>query len=229
MMRHTPEENNRRIHKTSERPRRTRIVKDPEERKQEIIETALNLFTEKGYEYTTMQDIAERMNVSQGLCYRYFKSKAEIFAASSDYYARNAVEQIKRPISDDLSAPEKFNLVIRRIFEYTIKHHEFEANYKQDEEVRASRLDNVAENMVDVLIPIVEQGVKDGDFVCSNIEYTTRLLTFGMIHTIHSDMPTENTKDYFLSYLDFLKELFVKVLAIKTPDKIGEGWQDLYY
>ena len=168
-MRRMPEENNRRISGISERPRRTRIVKDPEERKQEIIETALKLFAEKGYEYTTMQDIAERMNVSQGLCYRYFKSKAEIFAASSDYYARKAVEQIKLPISNDISALEKFNLVIKRIFEYTIKHHEFEANYKQDEEVRASRLDNVAENMVDVLIPILEQGVKDGDFVCSNI------------------------------------------------------------
>ena len=77
--------------------------------------------------------------------------------------------------------------------------------------------------MVDVLIPILEQGVKDGDFVCSNIEYTTRLFTFGIIHTIHSDMPEENTKEYFLSYLDFLKEMFVKVLEIKTPDKIGEG------
>ena len=227
-MRRMPEENNRRISGISERPRRTRIVKDPEERKQEIIETALKLFAEKGYEYTTMQDIAERMNVSQGLCYRYFKSKAEIFAASSDYYARKAVEQIKLPISNDISALEKFNLVIKRIFEYTIKHHEFEANYKQDEEVRASRLDNVAENMVDVLIPILEQGVKDGDFVCSNIEDTTRLFTFGIIHTIHSDMPEENTKEYFLSYLDFLKEMFVKVLEIKTPDKIGEGWQDLY-
>lgn len=227
-MRRTPDENNRRINKISDRPHRTRVVKDPEERKEEIIETALKLFAEKGYEYTTMQDIAERMNVSQGLCYRYFKSKAEIFTASSDYYARKAVEQIKLPISDDISALEKFNLVIKRIFEYTIKHHEFEANYKQDEEVRASRLDNVAENMVDVLIPILEQGVKEGDFVCSNVEYTTRLFTFGIIHTIHSDMPEENTKEYFLSYLDYLKDMFVKVLEIKTPDKIGDGWQDLY-
>ncbi len=227
-MPHIPEESNNRTNKISEHPRRIRIVKDPEERKQEILETALKLFAEKGYEYTTMQDIAEKMNVSPGLCYRYFKSKSEIFAASADYYARKAVEQIKLPVSNDMSAVEKINLIIKRIFEYTIKHHEFEANYKQDEEVRASRLDNVAENMVAVLVPILEQGVKDGDFICSNIEYTTRLLTFGIIHTIHSDMPKENIKEYFLSYLDFLKEIFVKVLEIKTPDKIGEGWQDLY-
>lgn len=212
----------------SGRPRRTRITKEPEERKREIIETALKLFAEKGYENTTIQDIAERMDVSQGLCYRYFKSKSEIFAASAEYYAQQAVEQIKIPISDDVSPLEKFNLIIKRIFEYTIKHHEFEANYKQDEEIRASRLDNVAENMVSVLIPIVQQCVNEGVFHCTNVEFTTRLFTFGIIHTIHSAMPKENTKQYFLSYLDFLKNMFVKSLEVQTPDMLGTGWDELY-
>ena len=54
---------------------RVRIIKDPEERKQEIIEAALHLFSQKGYEHTTIQDIAKYLNISQGLCYRYFKSK----------------------------------------------------------------------------------------------------------------------------------------------------------
>ena len=33
---------------------RVRIIKDPEERKQEIIEAALHLFSQKGYEHTTI-------------------------------------------------------------------------------------------------------------------------------------------------------------------------------
>ncbi|PYG85714.1 TetR family transcriptional regulator [Ruminiclostridium sufflavum DSM 19573] len=210
------------------RSKRTRIVKEPEERRQEIIETALELFSEKGYTDTAMQDISEKMNVSPGLCYRYFKSKVELFAATSEYYAQQAVEQIKLPVSSNLSALEKFNLVLKRIFEYTIKHHDYEASYKEDEAIRASRLDNVAENMVDVLIPIIEQGVSDGTFVCSNVEYTTRLFTYGIIHTIHSTMPSQNTKEYFVSYLDFLKDMFTKSLEIKTPNDLGNSWQDLY-
>ena len=43
-------------------------------------------------------------------------------------------------------------------------------------EIRASRLDNVAENMVSVLIPIVQQCVNEGVFHCTNVEYTTRYL-----------------------------------------------------
>ena len=35
-----------------------RIVKEPEERKQEILETAMRLFYEKGYEKTSIADIA---------------------------------------------------------------------------------------------------------------------------------------------------------------------------
>ena len=37
-----------------------RITKEPEVRKQEILDTALKLFGEKGYEKTSISDIAER-------------------------------------------------------------------------------------------------------------------------------------------------------------------------
>ena len=48
-----------------------RITKDPTERRQEILDTALKLFWEKGYEKTSMTEIAQAMQVAQGLCYRY--------------------------------------------------------------------------------------------------------------------------------------------------------------
>ena len=56
-----------------------RISKPPEVRRQEILDTAMELFAEKGYEDTSMADIARRMGVVQGLCYRYFDSKRVLF------------------------------------------------------------------------------------------------------------------------------------------------------
>ena len=56
-----------------------RISKDPESRKMDILKTAMELFATKGYEQTSMLDISKKMNVSQGLCYRYFSSKVEIY------------------------------------------------------------------------------------------------------------------------------------------------------
>lgn len=46
-----------------------RITKDPEERRQEIIETAMHLFYEKGYDQTSIGDIAKAIGVAQGLCF----------------------------------------------------------------------------------------------------------------------------------------------------------------
>lgn len=68
-----------------------RITKDPETRRQEIIDAAICLFVEKGYEHTSMLDITKRIHVSQGLCYRYFKSKEEIYQAALTLYVKQGV------------------------------------------------------------------------------------------------------------------------------------------
>lgn len=204
--------------KAKNSPRRVRITKEPEERRQEIIETALELFSEKGYENTTIQDIVERMNVSPGLCYKYFRSKTEIFAATSEYYAMKAVEQIKIPVSEDTPALEKLSIFIERIFEYVMKHKEFEANYHEETEIRASRLVHVAEQMVDVMIPIVEQGVTEGTFDCKDIPNTTKFLVFGLIHTFHDEIPAKNAEDYIVQFHSFMKALFSRVLNISEWD-----------
>ena len=49
-----------------------RISKEPEERKQEILETAIKLFSVNGFEKTSISDIAKEIGIAQGLCYRYF-------------------------------------------------------------------------------------------------------------------------------------------------------------
>ena len=64
-----------------------RITKEPEERKQEILDTAMRIFYEKGYEKTSITDITIAPAVAQGLCYRYFPSKEALFDSAIDQYA----------------------------------------------------------------------------------------------------------------------------------------------
>ena len=71
-----------------------RITKEPEERRQEILETAIRLFYEKGYEKTSISDIAKEMNVAQGLCYRYFPSKEALFDTAIDQYAQTLADRM---------------------------------------------------------------------------------------------------------------------------------------
>ena len=56
-----------------------RISKEPEVRRQEILDTAMSVFMEKGYEAATMRDIAAAMHVVPGLCYFLTKWNSCLF------------------------------------------------------------------------------------------------------------------------------------------------------
>lgn len=49
--------------------------------RQHILDTALQLFADQGYQKTTLREIATRAEVSLGLTYRYFSRKEELVAA----------------------------------------------------------------------------------------------------------------------------------------------------
>lgn len=61
-----------------------RIVKKPEERRQEIVRAARHLFQIKDYEHATMQDLMEKVGIAKGTIYHYFKSKRELLEAVVD-------------------------------------------------------------------------------------------------------------------------------------------------
>ncbi len=53
-----------------------------ESRRQSIIETALEVFEEVGYERASMAEISARVGGSKATLYNYFKSKGELFSAA---------------------------------------------------------------------------------------------------------------------------------------------------
>jgi AcrR family transcriptional regulator len=55
--------------------------KSKENRQNEFIDSAKKIFIAKGYNATTIRDIAKEAGCSDGLMFRYFKSKADLFIA----------------------------------------------------------------------------------------------------------------------------------------------------
>lgn len=58
-----------------------RIVKEHDERQNEILDSAEALFISKGYDKTTIHDILTMVGIAKGTLYYYFKSKEEIMDA----------------------------------------------------------------------------------------------------------------------------------------------------
>ena len=60
-----------------------RKEREKERRKQQIIVAAKRVFSEKGFNKATMEDIASEAELSPGTLYLYFKNKEELYASLS--------------------------------------------------------------------------------------------------------------------------------------------------
>lgn len=76
---------------TPSAPEQARKLRKSEQTRAKILETALVLFRERGYEETTMRAIAEEAGVAVGNAYYYFKSKEHLIQA---FYERTHLEHL---------------------------------------------------------------------------------------------------------------------------------------
>jgi AcrR family transcriptional regulator len=73
-----------------------RIVKDYDERRTEIIETAERLFLEHGYEETPVEMIIKEIGIAKGTFYHYFKSKEELLDVLVDQLIDEVVGMVRK-------------------------------------------------------------------------------------------------------------------------------------
>ena len=81
--------------------RRTKA--EAEQTRQKILKAALDLFTEKGYERATFEDVADRIGLTKGAVYWHFKSKPDLFAELVADMTASHTEQISRVLPDPVS------------------------------------------------------------------------------------------------------------------------------
>ena len=80
----------------------TRITKDPDERRHELIACAQELFYSKGYERTTVGDIVDELGVAKGTFYYYFDSKLAILEAMVDEMISQSVALLHEIVADEM-------------------------------------------------------------------------------------------------------------------------------
>lgn len=88
-------------------PRRVPQQARSRDRYYAILDAATNLFSEKGFERTTTNEIASRAEVSIGSLYQYFQNKEDIVRAIMDRY----VESV-RGVTDDFMSRDVQNLPV---------------------------------------------------------------------------------------------------------------------
>lgn len=95
--------------------------KYPEQTRQKILDVSEQLFVEKGYDHTTIQDIIDHLGgLTKGVIYHHFKSKAEIFNTVLERnYNLNILEQLKKCQGDSgFEKIKKLNRLSLRALEH---------------------------------------------------------------------------------------------------------------
>lgn len=94
-------------------------------RKKKILESAMTLFARKGFDATSIQEIADRSGVAKGSVYSYFLSKEEIMTEIFRYYYEKMQEQTEKTERALLSPRERFSRQLTERLTAWMKHQDF--------------------------------------------------------------------------------------------------------
>ncbi len=180
-----------------------RISKEPEVRKQEMIDTAMKIFAQKGYEATSMTDIAKEMNVVSGLCYRYFKSKNELYETAVKMYAKACSEPMIQILSHEgMTLQEGFERFSRSfiVSDGAEKYHEFfhrEGSERFHRHLESEMLKNIMPHMIKYLADLRDRG----EIQIDDIENSAKFIMYGQMPIINDEQLSSKEKTDKVIYL----------------------------
>lgn len=85
-------------------------------RRDEIVDAALRLVLQAGYNQVTLADIAGQVGVSKGLISYYFPRKEDVFLAVLDQIVERLTTDFQSFADADASAPEKLKMIFKNLF-----------------------------------------------------------------------------------------------------------------
>ncbi|MBJ9987124.1 TetR/AcrR family transcriptional regulator [Paenibacillus sp. S28] len=104
-------------------------------KKQQIINTAMRIFKEKGYFAASMQDIAEACGMAKGSIYKVFPSKEDLFTGVFTFVHRTMFEQARELDRSLRLAGDPPKEILRRKIEfqlqYMLENHFFTSEFKE--------------------------------------------------------------------------------------------------
>jgi AcrR family transcriptional regulator len=166
------------------------ITVEHDKRRREILEKALDVFMDEGFENATIQKIADRCGITRTTLYIYFKNKKDIFNYSIKQLmgeveriiqevrrtsALNCVEKIIRVLNVIIDKLEENRRLLMVILNYLLYLSKSDSNPDQRVRHRTLRLRHILANMV-------IDGVKAGEFVSVNIRAADDLL-YGLLES----------------------------------------------
>lgn len=154
-----------------------RVVKEAEERKNEILDVAEVLFASKGYDNTSTNDILKEVNIARGTLYYHFKSKEDILDAIISRMETALIGRAKA-VASDRSIPilERMTMAIQALnvdsnigSEVLAQVHKPQ-NALMHQKMQESLIKGVVPIITELCIEGVEAGILNTDYPAQAVE-----------------------------------------------------------
>ena len=137
-------------------------------KRERTLSVAVELFYEKGYVNTTLDEVAERLSVTKPFIYANFGSKSELLAEICLRGVAAAKQSLEDVLEFDLGPGETLRLFITRYVAAILEHQKNIAIYTREEKnlspEDARKLAELRRGFVGKLAAILEKGAESGEF-----------------------------------------------------------------
>jgi AcrR family transcriptional regulator len=138
---------------------------------EQIMNAAENLFAEKGYNGTSMNDIVKKSGFSKGAIYNHFESKERLFLSLLEKQTVIGMDQLRQMFSPDDAAVEKMKKVLDMTMVSTCDCPPEVGRMQLEFMVTASRMDSITQDMQkrhntihSFIVELIEEGKQSGEF-----------------------------------------------------------------
>lgn len=165
-----------------------RVSKEPEKRRQELVDAAERLFLTRGYEQTAVSDIVKEVSVAQGTFYYHFRSKAEILEEVVKKSIFSLAEKLRLAAeSEDLDAVTKLDGFFDTLVKFGRPNNELIALMHDEGNLMLHH--KLAKTTISLVVPllskIIRDGVEEGVFRVAHSEETAKLLLLAVGELFH--------------------------------------------
>jgi AcrR family transcriptional regulator len=198
-----------------------RKEREKERRRQQIIIAAKRIFSTKGFNKTTMEDIAKEAEISPGTIYIYFKSKDELYASLSIRILQHLnirLEHVKN--LNDISGRQRIMSLKEALYDVynfdpliliNLFHLQSSESLKNLSSGLLSEIKRLSQNSLKIMTDIFSEGIRKGVFIKNNPNALADIfwaLFSGVILWEGSKKIIDNKKDYLKPTLDIAFDIF---------------------
>ena len=147
-----------------------------EERKSQILDAAMDTFSEMGFHKARMSDIAETSGLSKGSLYWYFDSKDSIILSLLDRVFVPEIKDFNILLKDPRSAESRLAIYIERVSDDMVKmlkwmplFYDFLALAFRQELVKKA-ISRYYKKQMEILVDLIQQGIDSGEFLVEDPE-----------------------------------------------------------